>query len=73
MRLIIGHFTDYRDDRNHADMYAMIDALLARYPEARFPVVFGFPTGHMDDNLPLPLGAGTTIQVSSDKVNLKFE
>lgn len=73
LRLIIGHFTDYRDDRNHADMYAMIDALLARYPEARFPVVFGFPTGHMDDNLPLPLGAGTTIQVSSDKVNLKFE
>lgn len=71
--LIIGNFTDYREDRNHKDMYSMIDSLLSAGRGVEFPVAYGFPTGHTDDNLPLPLGCETTIEVSRDCVRLLME
>lgn len=53
--LIFGQFTEYTADRNHTDMYSMIDALLRRW-QITCPVVFDFPSGHVDHNVPLPLG-----------------
>lgn len=65
--LLVGHFTEYRPDRNHPDMETMISRLLGDVP---FPVAFGFPAGHTDDNLPLPLGAAATLTVTDEETSL---
>ncbi|MDE6393205.1 MAG: LD-carboxypeptidase [Muribaculaceae bacterium] len=65
--LVVGHFTEYRPDRNHPDMETMISRMLGDVP---FPVAFGFPAGHTDDNLPLPLGAAATLTVTGEETSL---
>lgn len=67
--LVVGHFTEYNPDSNHADMEHMIRDLLDRY-DIKIPVAFGFPAGHTDDNLPLPLGARVSISVTPDSTIL---
>lgn len=69
--IVIGHFTEYRPDRNHPDMETMIRRLLDR-SGISVPVAFGFPAGHTDDNLPLPLGARASLSVSPDCTTLTF-
>lgn len=69
--VVIGSFTDYSPDRNHPDMETMIRRLL-RSHSLHMPVAFGFPAGHTDDNLPLPLGAHATISVSDNDTTLSF-
>ncbi len=39
--------------------------------EYDFPVCYGFPAGHIKNNLPLILGAEVSLSVS-DQVTLKF-
>lgn len=68
--LIVGQFTEYRADRNHPDMETMISGLL---DEVNYPVLFGFPAGHTDDNLPLPFGAHATLSVTSDGSTLLLQ
>ena len=73
--LIVGHFTEYRPDRNHPDMETMISRLLDTYADylpSNFPVAFGFPAGHTDDNLPLLLGAPALLEVTPDTTRLIF-
>ena len=73
--LIVGHFTEYRPDRNHHDMETMISRLLDTYADylpSNFPVAFGFPAGHTDDNLPLLLGAPALLEVTPDTTRLIF-
>lgn len=67
--LIVGHFTEYTPDRNHKDMETMIIDLLNRY-NLTMPVVFGFPAGHTDDNLPLPLGAEVRLSITPELTHL---
>lgn len=69
--LIVGHFTEYTPDRNHADMESMIIDLLDRY-NLTMPVVFGFPAGHTDDNLPLPLGSEVRLSITPGNTLLSF-
>lgn len=68
--LIVGQFTEYKPDRNHPDMETMISRLLG---EVNFPVMFGFPAGHTDDNLPLPLGAHASIAVTAEGSTLLLQ
>lgn len=70
--LVIGRFTEYRPDRNFNSMYEMISSLLTRidFP-AGIPVTFGFPTGHVTNNLPLIQGAEVSFKVSEGRVSLR--
>ncbi|MBD5223156.1 MAG: LD-carboxypeptidase [Bacteroidales bacterium] len=69
--IIVGHFTDYRPDRNFQDMESMISALIERFG-LKIPVAFGFPAGHTDDNLPLALGSQATLRVTPQSVTLRM-
>lgn len=69
--LIVGQFTEYRPDRNHDSMEAMIDSLLRRHGIDSLPVAFNFPVGHVHDNLPLVEGSEVTLEVSSHTVRLR--
>ncbi|MBD5234738.1 MAG: LD-carboxypeptidase [Bacteroidales bacterium] len=59
--LIIGQFTDYKPDANHADMESMISAAVAGY---KFPVAYNVPIGHVDHNIPVIESAEITLKVS---------
>ena len=69
--LIVGQFTEYKPDRNHASMEEMISRLLDRYKISGIPVAFGFPVGHTDFNLPLIEGDNVTLIVGKDGVKLQ--
>lgn len=69
--LVIGKFTEYRNDRNHKSMEDMVNALLTRHGLDDIPVAFGFPTGHVQYNLPLVEGALTEITVSKLHAGLR--
>lgn len=70
--LIVGQFTEYRPDRNHDSMEAMIHKLLTRYGIDSIPVAFGFPVGHVTLNYPLPEGGKASLCVNSEGVELKI-
>lgn len=80
--IICGHFTEYRADRNFPDMESMIAKTLKTSPQAtgnqqpitgnHVPLALGFPSGHTDDNLPLPLGAHATLTVSPEITRVSF-
>lgn len=59
--LIVGQFTDYKPDDNHADMESMIRDMVAPYS---YPVAFGVPIGHVDHNLPMIESAKVTLKVN---------
>ncbi len=59
--LIVGQFTDYKPDANHADMESMISAAVAGY---KFPVAYNVPIGHVDHNVPVIESAQITLKVS---------
>ena len=67
--LIVGSFTEYREDPNHADMNEMIHDIAGD----KFPIAFGFPVGHTDENLPMPIGATTYMTVDKNFTALRFE
>lgn len=64
--LIIGRFTEYRADRNFHSMEEMIHNRLKEwnFPEG-IPVAYNFPTGHIEDNMPLLLGTRVRLTVSA--------
>lgn len=68
--LIIGQFTEYRPDKNHESMEAMIDALLTRCGITGIPVAFNFPVGHVSANYPLIEGAKVTLSVTPSQTAL---
>lgn len=70
--LVIGQFTEWRPDRNHESMYAMIHERLEEWGIG-CPVAFDFPVGHTDRNVPLIEGAYVNLHVDSQGVSLKSE
>lgn len=62
--LVVGRFTEYRPDLNHASMEEMIRKMVDRYA---FPVAFNAPIGHIgSDNMPVLHGATVTMTVKAN-------
>jgi muramoyltetrapeptide carboxypeptidase len=58
--LIVGQFTEYRPDANHASMERMIAEMVAPYS---YPVAMGAPIGHIDGNMPWIEGSQAELEV----------
>ncbi|QIY91758.1 S66 peptidase family protein [Chryseobacterium gallinarum] len=74
--LIVGGMTnmgDEKDNKNYEESfdefaYKLISERISKY---KFPVVFGFPNGHIKDNRPLLIGGKAKIKMDS-KVKIEF-
>jgi muramoyltetrapeptide carboxypeptidase len=68
--LIIGGFTDLKDTTRPfgRDVYEIIADLVKEYD---YPVCFGFPVGHQEENYALKPGVGYKLKVTKNKVVLE--
>ncbi|ASW75347.1 peptidase U61 [Chryseobacterium piperi] len=74
--LIIGGMTNMGDEKDNKDYaesfdgfaYQMISERISKY---KFPVVFGFPNGHIKDNRPLLIGGNLKMNIKA-KAEIKF-
>ncbi|MCE3075140.1 S66 peptidase family protein [Chryseobacterium gwangjuense] len=74
--LIVGGMTNMGDEKENKQYeesfdefaYQLISDRISKYD---FPVVFGFPNGHIKDNRPLIIGGNVKLQVK-DKVKIEF-
>lgn len=61
--LVVGQFSDCDDDPGmHESIYETIRRAVQDYD---YPVLFDFPAGHVERNMPLWMGKPTTLKVSS--------
>lgn len=68
--IVVGRFTQYEEPNSSGEtMYGMIRAMLSPY---NFPVAYGFPVGHIEENLPMVEGSLVDLSVSQAKVSLSF-
>ncbi|MEM6917176.1 MAG: LD-carboxypeptidase, partial [Verrucomicrobiota bacterium] len=56
--LFLGAFTEGDPG---PDGVSIEEVMLRQFEGASFPVLTGFPAGHIDENMPLPLGATARI------------
>ncbi|MCA6067147.1 LD-carboxypeptidase [Chryseobacterium sp. RG1] len=74
--LIVGGMTNMGDEKENKQYeesfdefaYQLISERISKYD---FPVVFGFPNGHIKDNRPLIIGSNLQMKVA-DKVKIEF-
>lgn len=67
--LIVGQFTNYEEDPSMGKtVYEIIADAVAEYD---YPVCFNFPVGHVDNNVPLLIGAEAKLTVGAE-VNLQY-
>ncbi|WP_343681020.1 LD-carboxypeptidase [Chryseobacterium arthrosphaerae] len=74
--LIVGGMTNMGDEKDNKDYDASFDGfayklISERISKYKFPVVFGFPNGHIRDNRPLIIGGNVKIK-SESKVKIAF-
>lgn len=67
--IIIGRFTEYKSDLNHRCVEEVFHQFISTLS---CPVVYDFPVGHIDENLPLIESAPVTLTVRKDGVRLEF-
>ena len=68
--LLVGQFNEYEEDEEmKATVYELIAAAVSEYD---YPVAFGFPSGHIDNNLSLPFGVDSVMDVSDEGITLHF-
>jgi muramoyltetrapeptide carboxypeptidase len=68
--LIVGGMTDMNDNKVPFGMTAE-EIIYDAVKEYDYPVCFGFPSGHINDNNPLVIGRKVALQVS-EQVTLQF-
>jgi len=68
--VIIGSFTDLKDTERPfgQDAYEIIRDLFAEY---EFPLCFGFPVGHVKENMALKCGGNYRLKVGKERVLLE--
>ncbi len=74
--LIVGGMTNMGDEKDNKDYEASFDEfayklISERISKHKFPVVFGFPNGHIKDNRPLIIGGKIKLK-SESKVKIEF-
>lgn len=71
--LVVGGMSDMRD-KDPTDPFGMdVETMIAEaVGDARYPVCFGFPAGHIHDNRALVLGPKTKLSVTHDGATLSF-
>jgi len=68
--LVVGQFSDSEEDSSmDGSIYELIYNSVKEY---NIPVCFNFPVGHMDENLPLIVGADVNFNVSKQQVSLSY-
>ena len=68
--LIIGGFTDIKDTERPfgKTAYEIISEIIKEYD---YPVCFGFPVSHTDENYALKIGVGYKLKITKSKVSLE--
>lgn len=69
--LIIGQFSEYKEDPSMG--LTVSESIWDMVKEYKYPVVFDFPVGHIEDNYSIIHGCKVNMVVKNDNVNLKFE
>lgn len=67
--LIVGDFHGYRPTGNYQNVEQLVAAVMS-YRD--IPIAMGFPTGHVDANFPLIVGANVTLKVTPHTTTLQF-
>ena len=60
--VVVGQFADCEDDREMG--CTLQESIADVLKEQDYPVLFGFPAGHVAENMPLPFGVETTLTVT---------
>lgn len=69
--LIVGGFTELKDaDPPFGQCFE--DIIMDKVREFDYPVAFGFPAGHMEDNRALVFGKEVQLSVHEDQTNLTY-
>jgi muramoyltetrapeptide carboxypeptidase len=69
--LIVGGMSDMKD--NTVPFGKTAEQIIASHiKDAKFPVCYDFPCGHIDRNLSLPLGLTATLLVEHNQVSLTY-
>jgi len=69
--LIVGGMTDMNDNKVPFGKQAI--EIIKEFTEGKdYPVAFGFPAGHVDDNRPLRFGVRVELKVREDQTLLTF-
>ncbi|HVD97290.1 MAG TPA: LD-carboxypeptidase [Cytophagaceae bacterium] len=69
--LIVGHFTNMEDNPVPFGKTAL-EIIANAVKEYKYPVCYGFPTGHEPDNFPLILGATIKFSVKKNSCTIDF-
>jgi muramoyltetrapeptide carboxypeptidase len=69
--LIVGHFTDCKDNDNPFDK-SIEEIVLDQTKGYNFPIAFGFPAGHENENWPFISGREVEFIVNEKEVSLRF-
>jgi muramoyltetrapeptide carboxypeptidase len=68
--LVVGHFTDEKDNETPFGKTAY-EIIAEAVQEYKYPVCYGFPTGHEPDNLALPCGRQVKLTVHANEVSIQ--
>ncbi len=69
--LIVGAMKDMKDNVVPFGLTAE-EIIRQAVDEYDYPVCFGFPAGHIENNMPIVLGAEVSLQIGSDDCQLTF-
>lgn len=67
--LVVGGFTEMKDNKVPFGITAY-EIIAEHVAEYKYPVCYGFPAGHVEDNRALVIGGTYTLEVKPDRVTL---